>query len=224
MKGRKELLSRYKKRKEVSNDYVDDDGKEGREPVDKSVWETWLEAKKDSVTGKQSKDGKPASDPTYFEESKIGAGSELGGKGRAYSGGSTTTSVLSPEDLKYRTHDGRQGSIDFESPDHDEYDCPRCRQMRENTWRYGRERQRDEKIPKGGKSPLKKSKQYGKPLYGVTSLEKEGDGAGNTGVNSTDTVGVYNARHSDKDGRYKDQEKDTDKEGDEKDDGRRSRD
>ena len=84
-----------------------------------------------------------------------------------------------------------------------------------------------------GKQPQKKitegvqalkSKQYGKPLYGVTSLEKEGDGAGNTGVNSTDTVGVYNARYSDNNGRYRDQERDTDKEGDEKDDGRRSRD
>ena len=39
-------------------------------------------------------------------------------------------------------------------------------------------------------------------------LEKEGDGAGNSGVNSSDTVGVYNARYSNKKGRYEDQEKD----------------
>ena len=34
---------------------------------------------------------------------------------------------------------------------------------------------------------------------------KEGDGAGNRGINSTDTIGVYNARYSDKKGRYRDQ-------------------
>ena len=37
---------------------------------------------------------------------------------------------------------------------------------------------------------------------------KEGDGAGNSGINSTDTIGVYNARYSDKKGRYRDQGKD----------------
>ena len=37
---------------------------------------------------------------------------------------------------------------------------------------------------------------------------KEGDGAGNSGINSTDTVGVYNARYSDRKGRYRDQGKD----------------
>ena len=52
------------------------------------------------------------------------------------------------------------------------------------------------------------NKSYGKPLYGVTSLEKEGDGAGNSGVNSLETTGVYNARYSDNKGRYRDQEKD----------------
>tara|TARA_R110002012_G_scaffold237867_1_gene411593 strand:+ start:5937 stop:7247 length:1311 start_codon:yes stop_codon:yes gene_type:complete len=57
-------------------------------------------------------------------------------------------------------------------------------------------------------APIKKS--YGKPLYGVTSLEKEGDGAGNSGVTSTETAGVYNARYSDNHGRYRDQEKDHD--------------
>ena len=68
----------------------------------------------------------------------------------------------------------------------------------------------DVKRRRGGakyiKSPIKKS--YGKPLYGVTSLEKEGDGAGNSGVNSLETTGVYNARYSDNKGRYRDQEKD----------------
>ena len=117
------------------------------------LWKTWLE--KDVRTGKQSKDGKPASNPTYLESGKIESGSELGGKGRAYSGGATSTSVLSPKDLKYRTHDGRQGSLDFESPDHDE-NCPRCRQDREDTLRRLREREGDKKIPKGGKSPLVK--------------------------------------------------------------------
>ena len=68
------------------------------------------------------------------------------------------------------------------------------------------------------------TKSYGKPLYGVTSLEKEGDGAGNSGVNSLETTGVYNARYSDNHGRYRDQERDTGKKGEEKDDGRRSRD
>ena len=52
------------------------------------------------------------------------------------------------------------------------------------------------------------NKSYGKPLYGVTDLEKEGDGAGNSGVNSLETTGVYNARYSDNKGRYRDQEKD----------------
>lgn len=51
-------------------------------------------------------------------------------------------------------------------------------------------------------------KSYGKPLYGVTSLKKEGDGAGNSGVNSLETTGVYNARYSDSNGRYRDQQKD----------------
>jgi len=51
-------------------------------------------------------------------------------------------------------------------------------------------------------------KSYGKPLYNVTSLEKEGDGAGNSGVNSLETTGVYNARYSDNKGRYRDQQKD----------------
>ena len=67
-------------------------------------------------------------------------------------------------------------------------------------------------------------KQYGKPLYGVTTLDKEGDGAGNSGVNSLETTGVYNARYSDDKGRYRDQSKDTEEKGEEKDDGRRSRD
>ena len=84
----------------------------------------------------------------------------------------------------------------------------------------------DVKRRRGGakyiKAPIKKS--YGKPLYGVTSLEKEGDGAGNSGVNSLETTGVYNARYSDNHGRYRDQERDTGKKGEEKDDGRRSRD
>ena len=53
-----------------------------------------------------------------------------------------------------------------------------------------------------------KKKSYGKPLYGVTTLDKEGDGAGNSGVNSLETTGVYNARYSDNKGRYRDQEKD----------------
>lgn len=39
-------------------------------------------------------------------------------------------------------------------------------------------------------------------------LEKEGDGAGNSGVTSLDTTGTYNARYSDSKGRYRDQEKD----------------
>ena len=54
----------------------------------------------------------------------------------------------------------------------------------------------------------KLKKQYGKPLYGVTSLEKEGDGAGNSGVSSLETAGVYNTRYSDNSGRYRDQQKD----------------
>ena len=53
-----------------------------------------------------------------------------------------------------------------------------------------------------------KKKSYGKPLYGVTSLEKEGDGAGNSGVISTETTGVYNPRNVNSDGRYRDQERD----------------
>ena len=55
-------------------------------------------------------------------------------------------------------------------------------------------------------------------------MDKEGDGAGNSGVNSLETTGVYNARYSDSKGRYRDQEKDTEEKGEEKDDGRRSRD
>ena len=81
--------------------------------------------------------------------------------------------------------------------------------------------------PTGGESDKQKNflnKSYGKPLYGVTSLKKEGDGAGNSGVNSLETTGVYNARYSDNHGRYRDQERDTGKKGEEKDDGRRSRD
>ena len=74
------------------------------------------------------------------------------------------------------------------------------------------------------KAIISNHKQYGKVLYGVTSLEKEGDGAGNSGINSTDTTGVYNARYSDNHGRYRDQQRDTNKKGEEKDDGRRSRD
>ena len=42
----------------------------------------------------------------------------------------------------------------------------------------------------------------------VNETLKEGDGAGNSGINSTDTVGVYNARYSDRKGRYRDQGKD----------------
>jgi len=38
--------------------------------------------------------------------------------------------------------------------------------------------------------------------------KKQGDGAGTSGINSTDTVGVYNARYSDKKGRYRDQGRD----------------
>ena len=52
------------------------------------------------------------------------------------------------------------------------------------------------------------NKSYGKPLYGATSLEKEGDGAGNSGINSLESTGVYNPRYSDSKGRYKDQERD----------------
>ena len=40
--------------------------------------------------------------------------------------------------------------------------------------------------------------------------QKEGDGAGNSGVTSLDTTGTYNARYSDSKGRYRDQEKDKD--------------
>ncbi len=77
---------------------------------------------------------------------------------------------------------------------------------------------------KRGAYVIRSQKQFGKVQYGVKSLVKEGDGAGNSGVNSSDTTGVYNARYSDSKGRYRDQEKDTDKKGEEKDDGRRSRD
>ena len=79
-------------------------------------------------------------------------------------------------------------------------------------------------VGEGERIAVKSQKQFGKVQYGVKSLVKEGDGAGNSGVNSSDTTGVYNARYSDSKGRYRDQEKDTDKKGEEKDDGRRSRD
>ncbi len=58
----------------------------------------------------------------------------------------------------------------------------------------------------GDDRPMNKS--YGKPLYGVTTLDKEGDGAGNSGVISTETAGVYNPRNVNSDGRYRDQERD----------------
>ena len=45
-------------------------------------------------------------------------------------------------------------------------------------------------------------------LWEAWLLAKEGDGAGNSGVTSTETTGVYNARYSDSKGRYRDQEKD----------------
>ena len=51
-------------------------------------------------------------------------------------------------------------------------------------------------------------KKYGQPHYGVTTLDKEGDGAGNSGVISTETTGVYNPRNVNSDGRYRDQERD----------------
>jgi|TARA_R110000824_G_scaffold273582_1_gene462058 hypothetical protein len=49
----------------------------------------------------------------------------------------------------------------------------------------------------------------GSNQHGSTSFKfKEGDGAGNSGVTSTETAGVYNPRYSDSKGRYRDQEKD----------------
>jgi len=45
-------------------------------------------------------------------------------------------------------------------------------------------------------------------LWEAWLLAKEGDGAGNSGVTSTETTGVYNARYSDSKGRYRDQEED----------------
>jgi hypothetical protein len=156
---------------------------------------------------------------TNIEESTHG---QIGGN-RA--GVSTATDVKTPEDYKGEStedkkeefkHEKEKPTVDKNNgmeEDHkkkDQFDG-----MKED-WR-----------PTGGESDKQKNfvnKQYGKPLYGVTTLDKEGDGAGNSGVNSLETTGVYNARYSDDKGRYRDQEKDTEEKGEEKDDGRRSRD
>ena len=68
-----------------------------------------------------------------------------------------------------------------------------------------------------GEETTNKDKPHGASIKGETQpndlweawlLAKEGDGAGNSGVTSTETTGVYNARYSDSKGRYRDQEKD----------------
>ena len=183
---------------------------------------------------------------TNLEETTLG---QVGGN-RA--GVSTDTDVKAPEDYKGESDEDKKEEFKHEEkkPSVDKKKVPINKNNAmegsskpvddmQQDWRPtgANEKKADKEVEltEGGKKVLHeakryasldmyKSKQYGKPLYGVTSLEKEGDGAGNTGVNSTDTVGVYNARYSDKNGRYRDQEKDTDKKGEEKDDGKRSED
>ena len=64
-----------------------------------------------------------------------------------------------------------------------------------------------------GKSPADlKIKKALKVLEKAINKLKEGDGAGNSGVISTETAGVYNPRNSGSDGRYRDQQKDKEEE------------
>jgi len=154
---------------------------------------------------------------TNIEESTHG---QLGGN-RA--GISTATDVKTPEDYKGESSEDKKEEFKHEKEkptvdknngmeeDHkkkDEIDA-----MQEDWRKTGGESDKQKNFLNKSE-PLWKTwsqkKQYGKPLYGVTSLEKEGDGAGNSGVTSTETAGVYNARYSDNHGRYRDQEKDHD--------------
>jgi len=227
IKGRKELLGRYKKRKEVSNDYVDSDGKEGRDPVDKALWESWLNKFTGGDLGEKPKN-------TTVEEPESTLQRGLGN--RATSKPNNVSSKLS--DLANYMEEGNKRIIESGNKirQHMDNKKPRSSALRnrerDHTNSVQANIKRREEDPSGlrGKPDSRhhppqrpkrddrghnqstadkfRYKSYGKPLYNVTSLEKEGDGAGNSGVNSLETTGVYNARYSDNKGRYRDQQKD----------------
>ena len=159
---------------------------------------------------------------TNIEESTHG---QIGGN-RA--GVSTDTDIKTPEDYKGETDDRDKQTKEEFKHDNDKPTVDKNNGMEEDHKKKDQiDGMNEDWRPTGGESDKQKNfvnKQYGKPLYGVTTLDKEGDGAGNSGVNSLETTGVYNARYSDDKGRYRDQSKDTEEKGEEKDDGRRSRD
>jgi hypothetical protein len=183
----------------------DEDGdiktpKVGKAPI-KKAWESWLE--KDALDPK----AKPQSDLLGDPNTATVRNTRVGQKPL---GVISTPSM----DIDFGSPDNMIGGENKirDSPEQFKRNEAELREHRGEAKERRRRMGEDEKRHRGDVQQNIRdrfqNKSYGKPLYGVTTLDKEGDGAGNSGVISTETAGVYNPRNVNSDGRYRDQERD----------------
>ena len=172
------------------NTSISDASKRGAKPLKKlKAWELWLE--KDALDPK----AKPQSDLLGDPNAATVRNTRIGQKPpqvKELGAGLTIDSGSSDKMI-----DGKKTIRDLSPP-----------ASKDNQSNYSDRGRYWDAGSKHGNNQRPMNKSYGKPLYGVTSLEKEGDGAGNSGVISTETTGVYNPRNVNSDGRYRDQERD----------------